>query len=399
MKNLQLPLSFFVFLLLSFFGCSSGDAVSDNKFQNSQNPVDPEDEGDDEEEGKNLNSIVYLGADLSYVNEMEGCGGVYKNEKGEVVDPFTLFSNEGANLVRVRLWHSPEWTEYSDFEDVKKTIRRAKEKGMEVLLDFHYSDTWADPSKQFIPEAWENIEDTDILADSVYNYTYSTLAKLAGKNLIPDIVQVGNETNSEILMPGETSGSINWDRNIQLLNTGLRAVKDFSEEENTEVETMLHVAQPENALWWFKEAEANGIDDYDWIGLSYYPVWSDYSLDRLPQAIKELKQSYGKRIMVVETAYPHSLDNVDEANNILGDDALIPGYEASPKGQREYLMDLARKLDEGGAEGLIYWEPAWISTECSTLWGQGSHWDNATFFDAETSKALPAFEFYNRDNY
>lgn len=393
MKRLSIFFCLQALLAFSFSGCSEDEAETE-AIDSPEVPADP-----DKDEDNSAISVTYFGADLSYVNEMEDCGGVYKNAAGEEADPFVLFEKAGVNLVRVRLWHDPQWTAYSNFEDVKKTIRRAKLQNMEVLLDFHYSDTWADPENQVIPKAWEHIHDINILADSLYNYTYSTLSRLQEEDLLPEIVQVGNEINSEILVFGEATWPINWERNIQLINSGLKAVDDFSRDHQTEIGTMLHIAQPENALWWFEEAEENGLAAYDWIGLSYYPVWSDYDMEEIPAAVRELKQTYGKRVMVVETAYPHTLEDADSANNNLGTNALISGYEASPEGQRQYLIDLVKNLNEAGAEGLIYWEPAWISTSCNTLWGQGSHWDNATFFDAETSKALPAFDFFDRDNY
>ena len=393
MKRLSIFFCLQALLAFSFSGCSEDEAETE-AIDSPEVPADP-----DKDEDNSAISVTYFGADLSYVNEMEDCGGVYKNAAGEEADPFVLFEEAGANLVRVRLWHDPQWTAYSNFEDIKKTIRKAKFQNMEVLLDFHYSDTWADPENQVIPKAWEHIHDINILADSLYNYTYSTLSRLQEEDLLPEIVQVGNEINSEILVFGEATWPINWERNIQLINSGLKAVDDFSRDHQTEIGTMLHIAQPENALWWFEEAEENGLAAYDWIGLSYYPVWSDYDMEEIPAAVRELKQTYGKRVMVVETAYPHTLEDADSANNNLGTNALISGYEASPEGQRQYLIDLVKNLNEAGAEGLIYWEPAWISTSCNTLWGQGSHWDNATFFDAETSKALPAFDFFDRDNY
>jgi arabinogalactan endo-1,4-beta-galactosidase len=158
---------------------------------------------------------------------------------------------------------------------------------------------------------------------------------------------------------------------------------------------MLHIAQPENALWWFKDATENGITDFAWIGLSYYPKWSKYGLDKLEEALDSLKRTYNKQIMIVETAYPYSFDNVDSASNILGVDALITGYPATPKGQLDYMNRLTEVTLKGGGEGVIYWEPAWVSSKCHTLWGQGSHWENATFFDAENgNEALEAFEFF-----
>src|SRR5690606_28425873 len=125
----------------------------------------------------------------------------------------------GTNLVRVRLWHNADWTEYSDFEDVKKTISRAKAEGMNVLLDFHYSDDWADPERQEIPAAWvDQIDNTEALGDLLYDYTYKTLDDLSKENLLPEFVQVGNETNGMILQQGELVWPIDWERNSSLLN-------------------------------------------------------------------------------------------------------------------------------------------------------------------------------------
>lgn len=344
---------------------------------------------------------LYLGADLSYVNEMEDCGGVYR-DNGKVVDPYKLFAQKGCNLVRVRLWNDPDWSGYSDYKDAEKTISRAKEAGMPVLLDFHYSDTWADPHHQIIPKAWEKIDDLQVLGDSLYNYTYLTLVKLSKKGLLPDMVQVGNEINIEILQHEDTMNVdvINWSRNAFLLNRGISAVHDASFEADFKMDVVLHIAQPENALWWFADAEKAGVKGYDWIGLSYYPKWSTYKFDDLPHAIDSLHMQFGKRVMIVETAYPHTFMDADSAGNILGKDALIPGYPATPEGQLKYLTDLTNLVVKGEGEGVIYWEPAWISTRCRTPWGRGSHWDNATFFDAANgNEALPAFEFYDKDLY
>ena len=342
---------------------------------------------------------IYLGADLSYVNEMLDCGGEYRKD-GNVVNPYQLFAENGANIVRVRLWHTPDWTQYSNFQDVKKTITEAKANNMKVLLDFHYSDSWADPGKQIIPQAWAEITDINVLGDSLYNYTFNTLDQLFSANLLPDFVQVGNEINSEILKSAPASGSINWSRNSFLIKQGLQAVRDMSAKAATPIQSMLHIAQPENAIWWFKEATNNGILDFDWIALSYYPIWSSYSIDKLEIAINTLKNTYNKRIMIVETGYPHSFNNVDNANIILGQDSVIPGYPGTPQGQKDFMIKLTNVLIQGGGEGVIYWEPAWISTGCSTLWGQGSHWENATFFDElNNNEALPAFQFFDKTNY
>jgi len=151
---------------------------------------------------------------------------------------------------------------------------------MNVLLDFHYSDTWADPSHQKIPTAWESqIDDKEALGELLYNYTYEVLNKLAIANLLPEIVQIGNEINPMILQGDQLKWPIDWNRNAYLLNKGIKAVRDISKDQNKKVEIMLHIAQPENGLWWFKQATENGVTDFDWIGLSYYPMWSKYTLD------------------------------------------------------------------------------------------------------------------------
>ena len=344
---------------------------------------------------------IYLGADLSYINEIESCGGIYRSN-GELVDPFQLFAEKGTNLVRVRLWHNPEINRFSGFEDVKKTIRRAKESKMEVLLDFHYSDIWADPHNQIIPRAWKEIHDLPVLGDSIFQYTLKTLLALNKDGLLPEFVQVGNETNIEILQPADSMvvDSINWPRNIFLLNKGIDAVKEASKVTGKNINIMIHIAQPENAFWWFRKAIDNGLAGFEWIGLSYYPKWSVYPFQQIPVAIDSLRKTFNKRVMIVETAYPFTLENADPAGNILGEDALIPAYPATPQGQLNYLTDLTKSVIAGGGEGVIYWEPAWISSDCRTPWGHGSHWDNATFFDPKNkNEALPAFGFFDVKNY
>jgi arabinogalactan endo-1,4-beta-galactosidase len=384
MKILQ-----FVAVFLAVISCSSsGDPDPTppvNNGGNGQVPVNPEEPAP--------SSAFYYGADLSYVNEMLDCGATYKDAGDNAKDPYQIFSEAGTNLVRVRLWHTPAWTNYSDFEDVKKTISKAKAEGMEVLLDFHYSDTWTDPSKQLIPEAWKSeLNNKEALGELLYNYTYEVLNDLATSNLLPEMVQVGNEINIMILQD-EEKAPMDWNRNAYLINKGIKAVRDIAKEKNVEIGVMLHIAQPENGLWWFEQASKNGLTDYDWIGLSYYPIWSDYKLTNVEGVFKTLINTYGKRLMVVETAYPFTMENADAANNILGSDALISGYPATQQGQLDYLNALKKAVDDAGGEGVIYWEPAWVSTSCSTLWAQGSHWDNATLFD-HAYKATKGMEFY-----
>lgn len=341
------------------------------------------------------NSIFYIGADLSYINEMEDCGATYRNGQGTPKEVYTIFEEEGCNLARFRLWHNPTWTNYSNLADVKQGIARAKKANMKVLLDFHYSDSWADPGHQEIPAAWlANINDTAALGQQMYDYTYATLKELNTYGLLPDMVQIGNETNGNILVQGNTF-PINWGRNAFLLNKGISAVRQLSKELNKKIEIMLHIAQPENGLWWFKEAAQNGVSDFDWIALSYYPQYSTYTLQNIQIALEELIKSYNKKLMIVETAYPFTLANADGANNLLGTSGLLAGYPATQQGQLSFLTALNTKVKAAGGMGVVYWEPAWVSTPCSTRWSTGSHWDNATLFD---NSGIPTkgMEFYKQ---
>jgi arabinogalactan endo-1,4-beta-galactosidase len=343
--------------------------------------------------GQEAEAPFYFGVDLSYVNEMEECGAVYR-ENGLPRDPFALFADHGATLVRARLWHDPDWTDYSTLDDVKRTFTRAQDAGMSTLLDLHYSDNWADPDSQEIPAAWQELDD-DALADAVYQYTMDVFTALAADNLVPAFVQIGNETNSGILKRGNQQ---DWSRDARLFNAGIRAVRDFSAETNHDVKILLHVAQPENTMWWFTEAEAAGITDFDIIGISFYPQWSTFSIGDMGAQVTTLRQRFGKDIMVLETAYAWTRDAIDEtADNVLNQG--LRGYSLIPEGQRRFMTDLTQSLISNGALGVVYWEPAWVSTDCLTRWGQGSHWENATFFDFLHENELLEGVNFLRDDY
>ncbi len=335
----------------------------------------------------------YFGADLSYVNELEDCGAAYSLH-GEKRDPFELLHEQGANLARVRLWNDARWTRYSNLADVKKTIQRSQRAGMEVLLDFHYSDDWADGEKQLIPAAWAHIEDVDALAQKVYEFTFQTLQSLNAAGLMPELVQVGNETNGEILSTLEKAGnSINWERNAKLLNAGIRAVREAGAKASVNPRVMLHIAQPENVEPWFAAATAAGVTDFDLIGISYYRRWSSELPQELVAVIDRLRHRYDADVLVVEAAYPWTLEAKDSMSDLLGTSTLVEGYPATRDGQRLYLIDLTQQIIEHGGVGLVYWEPAWISTSCKTRWGTGSAWENAALFDFG-GNLLPGADFF-----
>ena len=334
----------------------------------------------------------YLGADLSFTNEMQDCGAVFRRQ-GKPVDPFALIATSGGNLVRVRIWNDATWTRYSGLADVERTIRRAKAAGLQVLLDFHYSDDWADGDKQIAPVAWAGLAPAD-QAKALHDYTRHTLDTLAAAGLMPDLVQVGNETNGELLA-GKSDKPIDWTRNAPLLNAGIAAVHEAAAASGHKVRIMLHIAQPENAEPWFAAASAAGVHGYDLIGLSYYRKWSKQSMPQLAATIGRLRARYAVDVMVVETAYPYTTTGSgDTSANVLGADSVEPGYPATPAGQRDYMVALTRVVLGAGGVGVVYWAPDWISTSCRTRWGTGSTWENATWFDvAHDWNALPVTDF------
>jgi arabinogalactan endo-1,4-beta-galactosidase len=342
----------------------------------------------------------YFGADLSFDNEMVDCGAVYR-ENGRPVDVYALFREHGANLVRIRIWNDATWTKYSNLADVEKSIARAKAQGMQVLLDFHYSDDWADGQKQNVPAAWAHITDENALAKALYQYTFDTLTTLDKAGLMPDMVQVGNEINREILEQPDwpVDRPIDWARNATLLNAAIRAVRDAGAQSKIKPLVMIHIAQPENVEPWFAAATEAGVTDFDLIGISYYPKWSHETLAGLGATIDRLRFRYPHaRIMVVETGYPWTFGYADSAHNEMGPDSVLPRYPATPDGQEHYLIDLTQTVIANGGVGVVYWAPDWVSTSCRTRWGQGSNYENATFFDFNNgNEVLPAIDFMQHD--
>ena len=339
-------------------------------------------------------TYVWRGVDISYINEMEDCGAVYRVD-GEIRDPYRIFADKGANLARFRLWHDPGWTDYSTLPDVMESIRRAKDNGMRVLLDFHYSDDWADPQNQRIPAAWRQAESIEEIAELLYDYTYTTLMTLHEQGLLPRYVQVGNEINHGVARadPRLDAWGENPTRNVKLLNAGIMAVRDVAAQTGQPLEVMLHIAGPGGVERWLDTAMRGGLADFDIIGISYYSQWSGMRLDQVANSIQRLHSKYGKEVVIAETAYPWTLASNDSANNILDRDAVVEGYGATQAGQSRYLIDLMQAVLNGGGLGIIYWEPAWISTGCSTRWGKGSHWENAALFDYENSELHEGADF------
>jgi arabinogalactan endo-1,4-beta-galactosidase len=336
-----------------------------------------------------------LGADLSFTNEMEDCGAKFHDAEGKDTDPFVLLKASGGTIARIRVWNNPEWTRYSTFDDVIKSLRRAHAAGLKVLLDFHYSDDWADADKQHAPAAWAHLDTAGQVA-ALHDYTRDILERLTGAGQLPEWVQVGNEINSELL-GGDKDKPIDWARNARLINAGIAAVRETAKAHGAAIKVMLHIAQPENLFPWLDAATVAGVLDYDQIGLSYYSEWSKYSFAGLGKVIKAARARYGADVVVVETAYPFTLEGGDSSGNVLGEHALAPGYRATPQDQKRYMVDLTRTVAANGGSGVVYWAPDWVSTRCKTRWGIGSSWENAAWFDLTHHNALPVLGFMRED--
>jgi len=353
-----------------------------------------------------------MGADLSYANQIEDHGGIFM-DSSVVRDPFVVFKNHGCNLVRVRLWNNPEWTRevygtagtrmYSDLPDVVKTIQRAKARGMGVNLDFHFSDSWADPSNQNIPIAWKDITDLKILEDSVYAFTYNTLRYLDSKGLMPEMVQVGNEINCGMLISGMPAGfpDLNacngkWQALGEVINIGIKAVRDASVSSAIKPQVILHIADPKNIEWWFDNIKSTGnVKDFDIIGISYYPLWHTVvPFDNLQAKISEFKSRYLKKVMIVETAYPWTTNWDDNYSNQFGSQAALGGFPFTQKGQYDFMVSLTQKVISAGGSGVMVWEPDWITSGLITQWGSGSSMENCAFFDF-TGNTIQGIDFMN----
>jgi arabinogalactan endo-1,4-beta-galactosidase len=337
-----------------------------------------------------------FGADLSYVNQILDYGGAYK-DGGMVVSPYKIFKDHGSNLIRLRLWHNPVWTKevygddgtqlYNDFKDVEKAIGLAKQQGLQVLLDFHYSDTWADPGNQKIPAAWLDIKNITDLRDSVYNYTFKVLNNLKSKSLLPEFVQLGNETNCGLLYTDAPSGfpacngcNGQWTNLRTVIKAGINAVRDVASDD---IKIALHVADPKNVDWWFTNVVNGGeVSDFDIIGLSYYPIWhTTVAVSQLSNSVAGFKNKFNKDVMLLETAYPWTTSGNDSYTNIFGGQTPITGFPYTNQGQLDMMKTLTQEVMDGGGIGIIYWEPAWITSGMKDLWGTGSAWENNAFFD------------------
>ena len=315
------------------------------------------------------------GVDLSMLKQVEDNGGLFY-ENGNQIDPIQEFNSKGINTVRLKIWHNP-LQNYNDLESVLEIAERVKNADLDLLLDFHYSDTWADPSNQNKPAAWENLN-FETLCDSIEQYSRYVITKLKNQNTLPKYVQIGNETDCGFLWPdgyvcGESNNDIQWNKLRDLFMHAIEGVNTALDFEDS-LKIISHVSSGGN--WFFGNLLEEDIP-IDILAISYYPMWHGTLAD-LNQNINMLATQFGKPVLVVETAYPFTLSWNDNTNNILGlETQLLDGYEASEEGQFSFLYDLISLVhDNDFGYGICYWAPDWISTSQF-----GSPWENQALFD------------------
>lgn len=325
------------------------------------------------------------GVDVSFLPGIEEAGVTFENTSGTEKDMLSILKESGVNAIRLRIWHTPV-NEHASLEEVKILAARVKANGMKVWLTVHYSDTWADPAHQVKPAAWNEAAFVD-LKDSVYLYTKKIMTAID-----PDIIQIGNEINGGFLLPsGSTSNVPDF---IALLKEGVRASREVS----PDTKIMVHVAGFDVAAWFYQQLKTNSVD-YDYIGLSYYPLWHGKDLAVVKTIIDGLGAANSKEVIVAETAYPFSLGWEDDINNVVGlSEQLIPGYPASSNGQKEFMQRIRKIItDSPRGAGFCYWGAEWVAyTGQIEIEGEletGSTWENQALFDF-TNKAVPALEAF-----
>jgi arabinogalactan endo-1,4-beta-galactosidase len=307
------------------------------------------------------------GADVGWLPQMEASGYKFYDTDGKEKDCLQLLKDRGINTIRLRVWVNPSDDKGSGHCSKKETVemaQRVQKMGMRLMIDFHYSDSWADPSKQFKPAAWANHSFSELLND-VYRHTFEVLDTLKSTGIKPEWVQVGNEIPGGMLWPdGSTS---NWPQLAQLINKGYDAVKAV----NPSIKVIIHLDEGNNNRkfrTFFDNATKYNVK-YDVIGMSYYPYWIQKSykttIDDLANNMNDMVARYNKDVMIVEIGEEARL--VDETYNMLI--AAMKAIKAVP-GNRGL--------------GVIYWEP-----EGANNW---SHYQlNCWQDDGKPSPALNAF--------
>ena len=400
------------------------------------------------------------GVDIGSYQSLINAGVKFYDFDGNEAPIYKVLKDAGVNWIRLRVWNDPYDVNNNTYAggdcseaNVVQMAKDASKYGLKVLLDFHYSDFWADPAKQPLPKAWED-QTGDSLAKSVYNYTSKVLTDLKNAGVDVGMVQVGNEITNGVFGiysnrdRGESYLNIwgNKEKAAQIsqyLNAGSKAVRDVLPEAKVAIQLETpNVPKYTNIM----NALRDNNVDYDILGTSYYPFWSTHdgngwyddvdmgwgaNTPKSLEGIEKLaKQEYGKQVVVLETGWINNVRDSDGTGNSIGPDSEIQAYSHDPQGQVDAMSDMYKALVAQGGLGGFWWEPAWIpvkagwenwqfnkdaSDKYGTGWasqyavgyapdsvmyynGQptwgGSTWDNVALFD-DLGHPLQSLKMYN----
>lgn len=353
-----------------------------------------------------------FGMDASSLLVEEKSGVKYYDFEGNEQDPLKTFADSGINFIRLRVWNDPYDENGNGYgggnNDLPTAIelgKRATEYGMRVMIDYHYSDFWADPKRQHAPKAWEGMS-VEEKSSALYDFTKDSLTQLLDAGVDVGMIQIGNEINYG--MSGETK----LENVIELLKSGSKAIREVSEDYEKDIDIVVHYTRitAKGDVLTLVEKLVNAELDFDMIGMSYYPFW-DGGMDNMSRVLELIQERYGKKAFLAETSYCYTTEDGDGSGNSLTEKDLVDGYPASPEGQATILHDICQYVTNVGGIGIFYWEGAWIpvgpaSADNSAIWEQygsgwassyasdydpedaavyygGCSWDNQAFFDFE----------------
>ncbi|WEK56260.1 MAG: glycosyl hydrolase 53 family protein [Candidatus Cohnella colombiensis] len=329
-----------------------------------------------------LQSDFIKGVDISSIISLENSGVKFYNENGVEQDIFKTVADAGVNYIRVRVWNDPFDSNgkgygggNNDLATAIKIGKRATANGMKLLVDFHYSDFWADPGKQHTPKAWANLSFGD-KKTALYTYTKESLQAMKSAGIDIGMVQVGNETN------GQFVGESNWTNMSELFNAGSAAIREV----DPNILIALHFTNPESTgryAGYAKTLKDNNVV-YDVFASSYYPFWHG-TLSNLTSELKQVADTYGKKVMVAETSYAYTAEDGDgHENTAPKSSGQTLDYSISIQGQANSLRDVIEAVANVGEAGIgvFYWEAAWLPVgpkenleQNKMIWEQhGSGW-------------------------
>ena len=329
-----------------------------------------------------LSDDFIKGMDVSQVISLENSGVKYYNFEGEEEDVLKILADYGINYIRVRVWNDPFDSNGHGYGGGNCNIdtavelgKRATKYGMKMLVDFHYSDFWADPKRQLAPKAWIGM-DIDEKSKALYTYTFESLTKLKEAGIAVGMVQIGNEINNGLA--GESS--VSWANKVNLLSQGSKACREVY----PSAKVAVHFANPEDTDKY--KAYASKLAyydlDYDIFASSYYPYWHG-TLDNLKYILDYISDTYNKDVLVAETSYAFGSEDTDFHGNTVGEgDGNDKTQPYTPQGQSNQLVDVIEAVNEmKRGLGVFYWEGCWIGVGTSSyeenlvIWEKyGSGW-------------------------